>query len=52
MQLIHSMNMNEFCYFFVVGFWSFFSTELNTLSENEPIDGQSLTTFDVIAIVI
>ncbi len=37
LQLIHFMNMNEVCYFFVVIFWSFFSTELNTLSENEPI---------------
>ena len=36
LHLIHVMNMNEFCYFFVVDFWSFVPTELNTLSENEP----------------
>ena len=32
--------MNEFCYSFVVYFWSFFLTELNTLSENEPNGGK------------
>ncbi len=31
-----NMNMNEFLFFFVVDFWSFFSTEMNTLSEKEP----------------
>ena len=38
LQLIHFMNMNEliFGYFFVVNIWTFCSTELNTLSENEP----------------
>ena len=36
LQQIHFMSMNEFCYFFVVDFWSFFWSELNTLSENEP----------------
>ena len=30
------MNTNEFYYFFVVDFLTFFSTELETLSENEP----------------
>ncbi len=41
LHLIHFKNMNEFCYFFVVNFWTFFATELNTLSENEPINTTS-----------